>query len=594
MLDSLTKRLSPLPFWVNLIGVILLALFFLLRNPSSKWDKTIGGDGKSYYAYLTTAFIYHDLDYKFIESYEAKYYPPDQSLFKEFRQEFKGEITNKTFPGIAILWLPFFLIAHFLSYLSGFDPDGYSLLYQYSIGISAVFYVWLGLKWLSALLLSLEFKRNAIKLTLISLVFGTNLFFYTIYDPSLTHVYNFSMLAGILYFTRRFYLENKSKWILIAISLFSIAIITRPTNILMILFLPFALGNIADFKSFLRLIFANKKRLLIIIIIALAIGLIPIIWWFIQTGNLIVYSYGEETFNFSNPHLFQILFSYEKGWLLYSPLILLSIFGIIYYFKKNRFLFLIGMVSFISIAYIFSCWWIWTYGASFGQRVFVDFYAIIGILLVAGFTLLQHHKLTTILWFVIAFSFIGLNQLQTYQFKNGILPSTGVTKAIYWDSYFKLKAIRKSHPIGKLYEVIKQYQTDFESDAKWITITTKTDTKANSGQFSQQISADSPYSGGLKEKIPLGADFIQVSVNIYCESNSASPELVYELATNINNSIYNSKGLMPYLRKNRWTKFYCTIELEDKSRKDFTTYFYNPTNDKIWIDDLEITFGRYK
>ena len=32
-------------------------------------------------------------------------------------------------------------------------------------------------------------------------------------------------------------------------------------------------------------------------------GYYPIIWWYLQTGHFIVYSYGKERFDFSNPHL---------------------------------------------------------------------------------------------------------------------------------------------------------------------------------------------------------------------------------------------------------------------------------------------------
>jgi len=580
--------------YVNIIGIVFLAILFLTKNPASKWDKSISGDGKSYYAYLTAAFVYHDLDYEFVEDYEAKYYPPDKSLFKEFRQDFNGEIANKTFPGITLLWLPFFLMAHFMSYLFGFEPDGYSLLYQFSISLSAIFYLWVGLKWLTKLLISLEYASQFILPTLILLAFGTNLYFYTIHDPSLTHCYNFMILAGILHFSRRYYLEKQCKLLSIAIALFALAIIVRPTNILMIIFLPLAIGSWNNFKGFIASIFGSKKRILGIFAILILIGSYPVLWWYAQTGHFIVYSYGEEGFDFSKPHIFNILLSYEKGWLVYSPAIILSIVGLIHLYLKNKFQFILTLFGFLVLTYVFSSWWIWTYGASFGQRVFIDFYAVISILLVSGLTWIAQSKLAISAWFIIAFSCVGLNQLQTYQFKNGILPSIGATKTSYWNSYFKLKKIQKSFPVSKLYDVLKEYKTDFETDTNWLTIKPRTDDKAHSGKYSQLVDSKSSYSGGYKGRIPLEADFAQIAVAIYCESNYASPQLVYELASNSNNSIYNSKGLMPYLEKNTWNTFFFTIELNAKSRNRLTTYIYNPTNDKIWIDDLEITFGKYR
>lgn len=579
---------------VTLIGLALLVSFFLIRDPGSKWDKTISGDGKSYYAYLTASVIYQDLDYEFVEKYEAKYYPPDKSLFKEFRQDFKGEIANKTFPGITLLWLPFFLLAHFLSYLFSFEPDGYSLLYQYAIGMAAIFYVWLGLKWTHNLLKRLGYSPAIATATVIAIAFGTNLFYYTIEDPSLTHAYNFTLLAGMLLFTKRFCAEKQTKQLVFAISLFALAIIVRPTNLLMLLFLPFALGDLQELKSFFSTLFRSKKNLAIALGIPLLLALYPVFWWYIQTGHFIVYSYGEEGFDFTNPHFFKMLLSYEKGWIVYTPMIALTVLGFIQFYKTKKLIFVSGLLGFSVLTYVFSCWWIWTYGASFGQRVFVDYYAVIAILLAGGLQLIKQQRGLILIWVSLATCFIALNLFQTYQFQNGILPTTGVTKSSYWGSYFKVKAIKPSYRVFKPHTVTKQFKTDFETTANWLTLDLRTNSKSRSGKFSQMIDATNAYSGGYKGRMPYGSDFVQVSANIYCESNKANPKLIYELASNANNSVYNSKDLMPYLEKNNWTAFHFTVELTNDGRNQLNTYFYNPTNDKVWIDDLEITFGKYK
>ena len=142
-----------LSFGPELILILSLLLFFTLKKPYYEWDRIINSDGKGYYAYLPAIFIYNDLDYKFVEYYEAKYYPSDRLVFKEFRYNWKGETVNKTFCGLAILWLPFFLIAHIFSLLTDFKADGYSLPYQYAIGLATIVYLWLGLRALVSLLI---------------------------------------------------------------------------------------------------------------------------------------------------------------------------------------------------------------------------------------------------------------------------------------------------------------------------------------------------------------------------------------------------------------------------------------------------------
>ena len=81
-------------FWKYTPGFILLMyifFFLVLRHPAQNWDRVINSDGKGYYAYLPAIFIYNDLNFRFVEFYENKYYPPDRSVFKEFRVDVKGK-----------------------------------------------------------------------------------------------------------------------------------------------------------------------------------------------------------------------------------------------------------------------------------------------------------------------------------------------------------------------------------------------------------------------------------------------------------------------------------------------------------------------
>ena len=43
---------------------------------------------------------------------------------------------------------------------------------------------------------------------------------------------------------------------------------------------------------------------------------IPMVLWYLQTGKPLVYSYGEEFFDFCQPRIGRLLFSYQKGWFL--------------------------------------------------------------------------------------------------------------------------------------------------------------------------------------------------------------------------------------------------------------------------------------
>ncbi|HEY4797943.1 MAG TPA: hypothetical protein VII99_02590, partial [Bacteroidia bacterium] len=74
------------------------------------WKSIIEFDGKGYYAYLPSIFIYHDLQYGFFESVEKKYHSCNECA--DYRENIHGKIVDKYYAGVAMAASPFFLIAH--------------------------------------------------------------------------------------------------------------------------------------------------------------------------------------------------------------------------------------------------------------------------------------------------------------------------------------------------------------------------------------------------------------------------------------------------------------------------------------------------
>ena len=275
---------------------ILIFLFF--KHPSTQWDRVINSDGKGYYAYLPAIFIYHDLDYKFVEYYENKYYPPDKLSFKEFRIQSDNGIVNKCFPGLAAIWLPFFLAAHILSYLLGYETDGYSDIYQYAIAFSSLIFLWIGCRILFQFLQKINATEKLAAFITLLTGLGTNLIFYTIIEGSMTHVYSFALITVFLYSSYRLFSEANGKWLLFSVFLFSLIVIIRPVNGIIILLIPFLLYLTPfSFKMIRRTVF-NIYYIVAGTGILILIFSVPVVLWYIQTGQLIVYSYGDESFNF--------------------------------------------------------------------------------------------------------------------------------------------------------------------------------------------------------------------------------------------------------------------------------------------------------
>ena len=140
-----------------LCSVILC--FFYLRPLDSQWDRMINGDGLGYYAYLPAKFIYHDtsLQFSWFNEVYQKHYAPGTFPNPEdnFLVKYGDRKINKYYPGLSLLWLPFFVCAHLYARISGAATDGFSQPYQISIALASLFYLLLGLIFLRKLILKL-------------------------------------------------------------------------------------------------------------------------------------------------------------------------------------------------------------------------------------------------------------------------------------------------------------------------------------------------------------------------------------------------------------------------------------------------------
>ncbi|MDP2424450.1 MAG: hypothetical protein U1C46_08950 [Bacteroidales bacterium] len=442
-----------------IIMLLYAVLFLLIKHPGDPYDRIIASDGKGYYAYLPALFIYHDLDYGFVEQYESTYYPSDEtpSYFKEFRFRYKGEIVNKTFAGIAVLMLPFFLLAHLLALLLG-QADGYSMAYQYAIGFSSYFYLWLGLLALRRLLSYFSNQKPMqIALVLFAVALGTNLVYYTVVEGTMPHVYNFFLITSFLLLIYRALHERNKVFYLGAALIFGLILITRPQNGFVILLLPFLAGDWKVFKQAIIRFVSDLRLLSGTVLICFAVVFLQIVLWYLQTGHFLVYSYGDETFNFLNPQMVELLWSYEKGWMVYTPLSFLAIAGLIVLIRNNRWKAFWVIIFFVTITYVLSCWWVWHYTSQFGQRVFIDFYAVLGILLLLGFSLLKS-KLWQGIHRVLILALIALNVFQFAQHLKGVYPAGAVNRESFWKNF--LSTSSKAQVFVPRDMVIQTYQTN--------------------------------------------------------------------------------------------------------------------------------------
>lgn len=571
-------------------SVFIICLFFIFRPLNSPWFRIITADGLGYYSYLPAKFIYHDdkLDFKWFNEVYPKYYNYNSFAVptENFMTEFKGKYINKYFPGLSFLYLPFFFLAHLLSKLFGLPADGFSILYQISIGLAAVFYCCLGLWYLRKLLMKLFGDEFISIIVPITIFFGTNLFYYTIYVGSFTHVYSFAFMSMAFYFAHGFFNESGKKinYVLLFSLCFLLVIFIRPFNALFLLAIPAFYKKDGLKFSVSKL---NWKHISVIII-----SLLLIIYQFgilyQQTGSFFPYTYTGERFYFNRaPHIFEILFSYQSGWFLYVPLAFISIFSLVFLKKNRSFVFLFLLLAIV--IYLYASWWYW----AIFTRTIVDFTSVFAILLglfLFGIRTKKAFKPVLVLMLVCVSYF----QLKSYQFRNGILDNNYTYGEYYWRYFFTTRSVNifPVHPKT----IIKEQNdlNDFEKQGEF------SNEMAHDGKQSLLLNSKNVFSNATKYKMPdffseNGFKKIKTSFWIYFTGDISELHLVYKFYRNKDTELV----YMPFYLKdnkinyNEWEykEFGCDVPSNVMVSDSVQIFLWNPgAKEKVYIDNLNNQF----
>lgn len=428
--------------WSKLILWLLLIIMTCCFVGLKKWayaeteKKLISWDVTSYYCYLPAAFIHNDVSLEFTKRGDDKSYETNQQFW--YQTAPNGSRVIKFGMGMSFLYAPFFFIAHAYAHLFGYEPNGFSTPYEFSIALSSLFYLFLGLLFLRKTLL-LFYSELITALTLICVLLGTNLFYYSTLEPAMSHAYSFAVISAFVYYTIQWHSNPSLKKALFIGALFGLIVIIRPINIIVFLF-PL-LYNVVSWKSFLEKInflLQNKKHILLMSFIALIVVSPQLIYWKYLTGDWFFYTYQNEHFYFKTPHILKGLLSFRNGWLVYSPIMIFSLLGIAFLYKSNKKFFFPILLFFLLNIFICYSWWTWWYGGSFGSRPMIDSYALLAIPFALFFdSIYARSKIIFNSLICFLLFFIYLNLFQTYQRSIGLIHFDSMTSAAYWKIFLK-------------------------------------------------------------------------------------------------------------------------------------------------------------
>ncbi|KAF0196927.1 MAG: hypothetical protein FD166_2205 [Bacteroidetes bacterium] len=426
----------------SLYTFILLASAIVAIRFISTPSRVLTWDVFGYYLYLPATFIYDDpglantawLD-KIVEKYE-----PSPTLY-QLVPAADGNRVIKYTAGMALLYSPFFFIAHWIAPLSGYPADGFSLPYQLIVSLGGLFWIVLGIYAFRKLLLKF-FNDQTTSVILILIIAGTNFLHLAALDGTLlTHNILFTLYAFLLLSTIEWHDKPSLRAALFTGFLCGLIALIRPSEA--ICFLIPLLWNTGTRKAItdkISLLRSHPLHPLLALFGALIIGSVQLFYWKKFTGEWFFYSYGNpgEGFRFFPPYLGEFLFSFRKGWLVYTPVMIAVLAGFISLYRRHREIMPAVAIFFVLDLWIVSSWSCWWYaGGSFSARAIVPAY------LVLAFPLAYLTQAITVHWRRIALIVAGLlvllNLFQSWQFYSGIIDKERMTRAYYSAIFGKTK-----------------------------------------------------------------------------------------------------------------------------------------------------------
>lgn len=478
---------------ISLIVIVVMSSVLIQLRLDQKY--TLSWDVFGYYLYLPSTFIYHDVgieDKAWIDQI-VDTYEPSSTLYQLHYQGETNRYTNQYTMGMAMLYLPFFLLAHLTAHLTGAEADGFSTLYEYFLNFGMLFYFTLGIWWLIQLGRK-YFSDALVAITLLLLYFGTNLLQMATEAILSPHIALFAMYSGLLWFSYRYHQKRKTSLALVLGILLGLIILNRPTEIVA-LFIPLLWGiHKRGFKEQLTYLLERKKDGIFIFLIMLAIGSFQFAYWKFTSGHFIHNSYENpgEGLDLLTPHTLKFLFSFRKGWFIYTPLAFFMVYGLFKLRKTIPELFKSSLLVFFIGLYLMSSWTTWYYaGGSFSSRTLVNIYPIFFLPLATTLQFINKQRLKFV-WFGVIGLLTVLNLFQTWQWKNGLIAPSRMTAAFYFDVFLQTKFQPEWDKDLLVYRSPETHQQlsrpeDYHSVEKYITLY---DTNVVAPEVAQKISVD--------------------------------------------------------------------------------------------------------
>lgn len=375
--NLIVNRLSS--FWsAKLWGVVAIVLIALaLRIAASIWGispNIITADGNGYFAWARNIALEQTFDFS---NDVRALYPPDP-IPTYPKSPINGKTINEYPPGLGLIELPAFFLAHGMAKVLGVDTSGVHGLYD------RVVVAWLVLISIAGYLAfwgcteRLGARSRISAWVVLATYLASNLAHYVTKEPFMAHATGFALAAIGSYLLLSSSFADSWRRPTLAGLVLGFLLITRNSNLALApWFVALALFRRVPLHRLFQMGF----------LMLLPIAAQGFLFWLMK-GQLGFEGYSDEqTFSAGIAGLGNVLFSAWRGLFVFHPiflfLVMVSVLGALRQ-SPVRVLFIGALTCFIGAWIINGTWWCWWFGASFGNRAFIEFLPPLSLAWCAG------------------------------------------------------------------------------------------------------------------------------------------------------------------------------------------------------------------
>jgi hypothetical protein len=387
-----------------------------------------------------------------------------------------GNMVLKYSMGMAVLYSPFFFAGHAIAFFTGQPRDGFSAPYEWSMFAGSLVYTFAGLLMLRKLLLRF-FPDGVCAVAMLLVVLGTNYFHVNAVTFAMPHVPLFTLSCALLLVTMDWHRAPTARRSLALGGLLGLMGLARPSEIVAaVIPLFWDVSGWDSLRAKVRALRMDHGREAALAVgAAVAVGLPQVLYWTAYTGRPLFYSYVNpgEGFEFLRPYVAQVLFSFRKGWYVYTPMMLVATAGFVPMARLRRGVFVPLFLFFLVNLYVVSSWSCWWYAQSFGQRALVQSYPVMAIALGFALSALSRQAAWKQSLAAPALGFlVFVNQFQIWQMHHGILDGSRMTRAYYFKTFLRTSvdaAARKDLMVERSFDATERFEhlDEYARGAEW-------------------------------------------------------------------------------------------------------------------------------